>query len=198
MDLVDEEQRALPALAPRPGRVEHLLEVADAGENGGDLLEMQIGRLRQEPRDGGLARAGRTPKDERAQRSRVEQASERAVRSEQMILAHHFAEPRRTQLVGKRTWRIALEPRGREQGRALALGARRHPRSSTDSCWPARTMVMLQRRVCWPATRSRSRVFAIFRSPGWKPRLCAGDPLAISMITTPWEEGSSRKRSASA
>src|SRR5205807_1190785 len=66
-------------------------------------------------------------------------------------------------------------------------------------------MVMLQRRVDWPATRSRSRVFAILalltestRSPGWKPRLCAGEPLAISTMTTPWAEGSSRSLSASA
>src|SRR5262249_34638935 len=202
MDLVDEKKRPLPRLVPRAGRVEHLLEIGDAGKNRRDLLEMQIGRLRQQPRNRGLAGAGRAPKDQRAQGSRLEQARKRAIRPEPMILAHHVTELRRPQFIGEWTRRVA---RRGKQRRALALDARRHPRSSTDSCWPARTMVMLQRRVCWPAMRSRSRVFAIFalltettRSPGWNPRLCAGDPLAMSTITTPCEEGSSRKRSASA
>src|SRR5262249_9997921 len=121
-----------------------------------------------------------------------------------MILADDLGESPRPQLVRQGTRRIAVEPRRREEGRT-ALGARRHPRSSTDSCWPARTMVMLQRRAAWPAMRWGSRVFAILalltestRSPGWKPRLCAGEPLAISTMTTPWAEGSSRSRSASA
>src|SRR6516225_6653540 len=101
-----------------------------------------------------------------------------------MVLADDLAELRRPQLIGERTRRIALEPGGREQARAGAFGARRHPRSSTDTCWPP--------------PRSRSRVFAILalltestRSPRWKPRLCAGEPLAMSTITTPWAEGSS-------
>src|SRR5262249_20050491 len=121
-----------------------------------------------------------------------------------MILADDFGESPRPQLVRQRTRRGAVEPRRRKEGRT-ALGARRHPRSSTDTCWPARTMVMLQGRVAWPAMRSRSRVFAILvlltestRSPGWKPRLCAVEPLAISTITTPWPDGSRRSRSASA
>src|SRR5262245_27016962 len=146
MDFVDEEKRPLPDLASRARRVEHLLEVADAGADRRDLLEMEVGRSRQQPRYRGLAGTGRSPKDERAQRSRIEQARERAVGTEQMVLADDFAEPRRPQLVGERPRRVALEPGGREQARAGALGARRHPRSSTDSCWPPRTMVMLQRR----------------------------------------------------
>ena len=35
-------------------------------------------------------------------------------------------------------------------------------------------------------------------SPRWKPRLCAGEPLATSTITTPSADGSSRSSSASA
>ena len=58
MDLVDEEQRPLPGLAPRARGVEYLLEIADAGKDRRDLLEMQVGRLRQEPRDRGLAGTG--------------------------------------------------------------------------------------------------------------------------------------------
>src|SRR5262249_10270629 len=130
--------------------------------------------------DRGLGGAGRSPKDERAQRSRIEQARERAVGPKQMVLADDLAELRRPQLVGERPRRIALEPGGREQARAGALGARRHPRSSTDSCLPPRTMVMLPRRLWWPVARSRSRVLPILalltastRSPRWKPMRCA-------------------------
>src|SRR5262249_4056964 len=128
-----------------------------------------------------------------------------AVGPEQMVLADDLAELRRPQLVGERPRRVALEPGGREQARAGALGARRHPRSSTDSCWPPPPMGMLQRRLCWPGARSGSRVLPLLGlltesrgSPRWKPRLCAGEPLAMSTITTPWAEGSSRKLSASA
>src|SRR5262249_57718809 len=112
----DEEKRPLPDLASRPRRVEHLLEVSDAGEDRRDLLEIEIGRSRQQPRDRGLAGAGRPPKDERAERSRIEQARECAVRPEQMVLADDLAELRRPQLIGERTRRIAVEPRRCEQG----------------------------------------------------------------------------------
>ena len=125
MDLVDEEQRPLPGLAPRAGRVEHLLEVGDAGEDRRNLLEVQVGRLRQEPRHRGLAGAGRPPEHQRAERAGLEHARERAVGTEQMILADDLAERRRPQLVGERARRVALEARRREQARPAALGARR-------------------------------------------------------------------------
>src|SRR5205809_4721 len=64
---------------------------------------MKIGRLRQQARDGGLAGARRAPEDERAERARVEQPPECAVRAEQMILTDHLVEFRRPQLVGKRS-----------------------------------------------------------------------------------------------
>jgi len=72
MDLVDEEQRPLPGLASRARRVEYLLEVGDAGENRRDLLEVQVGGLRQKPRHGGLAGAGRSPEHQRAERAGIE------------------------------------------------------------------------------------------------------------------------------
>src|SRR5712692_5656206 len=192
MDLVDEEQRPLPGLAPTARGVEHLLEIGDARKNRRDLFEMQVRRLGQKPCDRGLAGAGRAPEDERAQHPGIEQARERAVQPKQVLLAHHFGELTRPQLVGERPRGVALEPRGREQARPPALGAWRHPRSSTDICWPPRMMVMRQTRLCWPVTRWRSAVFAILvlltdstRSPRWNPSLCAGEPLATSTITTP-------------
>ena len=134
MNLVDEEERTFPGLATSAGSVEHLFEIADAGENRRDLLEMQIGRLRQKPRDRSLTSAGRSPENQRAERACIEEARERAVRPEQMILPDDLGEPCRPQLVRQRTRRTALEPRRREEGRAPAPGARHHPRNSTDSC----------------------------------------------------------------
>ena len=124
MDLVDEQQRALPALAPRARRLEHFLEIGDAGEDRRDLLEMQIGFLRQQPRHRGLAGAGRAPEHQRAERARRQHARERAVGAEQMILPHHLVELLRPQLVGERTRRILVEARGREQTSGRAALAR--------------------------------------------------------------------------
>ena len=56
-----------PGGAPAARRLEDLLEVGDAGEDRRDLLEMELGLVREEPRDGGLAGAGRAPEDERAE-----------------------------------------------------------------------------------------------------------------------------------
>ena len=58
----------LPGLPPRARRVEHLLQIGDAGKHRRELLEMQFGRLGQQPRHGGLAGARRPPEDHRAER----------------------------------------------------------------------------------------------------------------------------------
>src|SRR5579884_2224320 len=112
MNLVDEQQRALPDLTAAAGLVEYLLEVGDAGEDRRDLLKIQIGRLRQQPRYGGLPGAGRPPEHERAERTRGQHARQRAVGSEQMILAHHLIELLWTQPIGQRPWRIFVEACG--------------------------------------------------------------------------------------
>ena len=76
----------LPGLAPGARRLEHLLQIGDAGEHRGDLLEMQLGRIGEQPRHRGLAGAGRPPEDQRAERARLQHAGERAVGPEQVIL----------------------------------------------------------------------------------------------------------------
>ena len=72
MDLVDEEQRALPRLAQRARLLEHLLQVGDAGEDRGDLHERELGLASQQACHRGLAGTGRTPEDERAERRAAE------------------------------------------------------------------------------------------------------------------------------
>ena len=87
MHLVDEQQRSLAGLAPGARRVERLLQIGDAGKHRRELLEMQFGGIRQQPRHRGLAGARRSPEDQRAQRARRQHACQRAVGAEDMILA---------------------------------------------------------------------------------------------------------------
>src|SRR5262249_6135750 len=204
VNLIHKQQGSPPDLAARTRGIEHLLEIGDPGKDRRNLLEVQVGRLRQQAGDRGLAGAGRPTEEERAEAAGIEQARERAVRTEQMILAHDFVEAPRPQLVGERAWRIALEPGGCEKACPPALGAWGHPRNSMNCCWPSRTNVMRQSRLCWPPMRRRSRVLVLFalltestRSPRWNPRLCAGEPFATSTTTTPCTEASSCSSSAS-
>ena len=123
VDLVDEEQRALPRLAPAARLLEHLLEVGDAGEDGRDLLEAEVGLARQQPRNRGLAGARRPPEDERAERAGVEHPGERAVRPQQVVLADDVGERLRPQPVGQRPRRRLFEPcclKQRRHGISLA------------------------------------------------------------------------------
>src|SRR4029077_11262018 len=126
VNLVDEQQRALPGLTAQPRRVEHFLEIGDAGEDRGNLLEIKIRRPRQKPRHRGLAGARRPPEDQRAERARLQHAGERAVGAEQMVLADDVAELVRTQLVGKRPRRFAVETACREETGTLWFRTRGH------------------------------------------------------------------------
>jgi hypothetical protein len=61
VDLVDEQQRALPALPSSLRRLEHLPQVRDTGERRRQRFEREVRLLREKPGDGGLAAAGRPP-----------------------------------------------------------------------------------------------------------------------------------------
>ena len=88
MDFVDEQQRALPGLAPRraPPRTpssgrRRRRKSPRSARNARSVS------LRQQSRDRGLAGARRPPEDHRAERARRQHAGERAIGAEQMILA---------------------------------------------------------------------------------------------------------------
>ena len=53
---------------------------------------MKIGRFRKQARDSGLAGTRRAPEDERTKGARCEQARERALRAEQVVLTDDFVE----------------------------------------------------------------------------------------------------------
>ena len=109
VDLVDEEQRALAADAPLLRRVEHLAQIGDAREHRRKRLEMHVRRLGEEPRDRGLAAAGRAPQDHRRKPPLRHHAPDRPVGLQKMVLPHHLVEPLRPQPVCQGPWRILLE-----------------------------------------------------------------------------------------
>src|ERR1700733_5453668 len=192
MHLVDKKKRALAGLAPRPRRIEHFLQVGDAGKHRGDLLEMQFSSVRQKPRHGGLAGTRWSPENQRAECARLEHARQRAVRSQNVILANDLGKRARTHPVGERMRRILRQPRGGEEISALLCWLPAHPPSVTLICWPPRTIWIRQSRELSRVAFSRSLVLAIFwlftarmMSPFWKPTLAAVRPAARSVTTTP-------------
>ncbi len=126
VDLVDEEQRSLAGFAPPARRLEHFLQVGDAGEDRRNLLELEVGFLGEQPRDGGLAGPRRPPEDQRAERAGTEHPCQRAVLAEQMVLPDHFRQLLRPQPVCQRARRRLLQPG--------CLKQRRHPSSYPRNC----------------------------------------------------------------
>ena len=137
--------------------------------------------------------------------------AERAVGPEQMILPDHLGQRLRAQLVGERPRRVGVEARPRRTGSAPLprLGARaaHPPRTSTGNllaaaldgdapdagcCRPGDVLQVAGLGDLVVVDRDAPR------SPRWKPTLCAGEPSAISTITTPSADASSRSSSASA
>ena len=102
VDLVDEQQRLAAAHAPGARRLEHFLEIGDTGKDRRDLVEGQFGLAGQQPRNGGLAGARRSPKDHRAETAGSDHAGDDAIRTGQMRLAGDFGQGRGPQPVGKR------------------------------------------------------------------------------------------------
>ncbi len=71
MDLVDEEHRAAAGrAAPRTGRRDDVLDLADAGGHRAERDELGVGRCRQEPRERRLACARRAPENQRMEQCR--------------------------------------------------------------------------------------------------------------------------------
>ena len=102
MDLVDEQERALPLRTAHARGVEDLLQFRDAGMDRGELHECVVAASADEPRDRRLAAARRPPEDHRAERRRGKQARQRSVRSRQVLLAGNLGNRHRPQPFGER------------------------------------------------------------------------------------------------
>src|SRR6185503_3425709 len=166
---------------------------------------MQLGGVCEQPRHRSLSGAGGSPEHQRAQRARFQHARQRAVGTEDVILADDVGERARAQPVRERMWRVMLHPcRSKEVG-CLTRLLRAHPPSVTLICWPPRTTTMRQSLDATFEALSRSLVLAIFwlltarmMSPFWNPTLAAVPPSSRSTTTTPsvWESRCSSSATA--
>ena len=102
MDLVDEQERALPLRAARARGVEDLLQFRDARMDRRELHERVVAARADQPRDRRLAAARRPPEDHRAERRRRKQTRQRPIRTGQMLLARDLGERHRPQPLGER------------------------------------------------------------------------------------------------
>ena len=98
MHLVDEENGATAVLSRvLLGHFDGLANLLDAGEHGGNGLEMRIGDLGQQARQGGLAYARRPPEDHRVQGALLQRLAQRLARRQHMLLADVFVQAGSTQ-----------------------------------------------------------------------------------------------------
>ena len=106
VDLVDEQERALPDLAAASSSGEDLAQVGHPGEGRRDLLEDQAGAVGQESGDRRLAAARRAPQDDGGQAARGDHAAQRGAGGEQLVLADDIVERSWAQPVGQRAGRV--------------------------------------------------------------------------------------------
>jgi hypothetical protein len=92
VDLIDEEQRALPHLAAPLCGLEHLSQVCDTGKRRRQGLEGEVGLLGEAPGDRGLPAARRPPQDHRHQPLRSHHPPDRGVVCEQVVLPDHISQ----------------------------------------------------------------------------------------------------------
>ncbi len=82
VDFIDEQQRRLPRALCRAASSNTRLRSATPENTAEIWTKMQPGLIREQPRDGGLADAGRTPEDQGGERAARQHPRQRAVRAE--------------------------------------------------------------------------------------------------------------------
>jgi hypothetical protein len=117
VDLVDEQQGALPDGAPAAGGGEDLAQVGHAGEGGRHRFEGQVAAVREEAGDGRLPHAGRTPQDGGAEALRRDHATQRGVRGQEVVLPDDLIQLGGAQAVGEWPGGLLVEERQGRFGR---------------------------------------------------------------------------------
>ena len=102
MDLVDEEDGARAEAGGLFGLDHDLLDLLDAGEDGGELDEAGLGALGDDLGEGGLADAGRAPEDHGGGVVALDGEAERLAGAEEVLLAGVFVEGARAHALGER------------------------------------------------------------------------------------------------
>ena len=96
VDFVHEQQRALPHAAAQARGVEGFLEVGNARKHSRKLLEMEVEGGGKQPRDSGLAGAGRSPQHDGMRPVRRHHPPDGPFGPDQVILAHDLGQRFRT------------------------------------------------------------------------------------------------------
>ena len=102
MDLVDEQQCLLPGPRSIAGFGKQLLQFGNTREHRRNADKAQAHRLGKQPRDAGLAGAGRPPENEAGEAARRDHPADGAFRPGQMRLADNFSQCLRPQPFGER------------------------------------------------------------------------------------------------
>ncbi len=106
MDLVEEEDRALAAVAePLARPLDDGAHLRLAGLDGGELLERGARRARHDPCEGRLAGARRAEQDQRADAVLLDRAAQRRARPDHPLLADEVVERAGAQPLGERRLR---------------------------------------------------------------------------------------------
>ena len=109
MNFIDEQDRAGAHGAALAGGGEDLPEIRDPGKHRRNGLEGEIRRVGQEPGDGGLAAARRTPQDHGGEPLVGNHAAKGTVAAQQVVLTQHLGDGLGPKPVGQGAWRIGLE-----------------------------------------------------------------------------------------
>ena len=119
VDLIDEDDRAaLVALAPHLRRLQQLLQLFHAGEDGADRFEVVARAEADDVGEGRLARARRAPQDQRAEVVRLDGPAQRLAGAEHLVLAEDLLERARPDPIGQgrvRARSVGHGRRGREE-----------------------------------------------------------------------------------
>ena len=102
MDLVDEQERALPDLPALPSSLKDLPEVRNTGERRREGFEGQVGLLGEEPGDGRLPAPGRSPQHHRREPLSIDHPPDWGNTREEMVLPDDIGQRVRTQTVRQR------------------------------------------------------------------------------------------------
>jgi hypothetical protein len=100
--LVDKHDGAATALRlPDAGLLHRLADVLDAAQHRRDGDEVRVKTAGHEPRDGGLAHAGRAPEDAAVRLAGFKRDAQRHAFTQQVLLAYHLAQILRAQAFGQ-------------------------------------------------------------------------------------------------
>ena len=102
VDLVDEKDRPVAHPPPGFGARHDLLDLLDAAGHGGKIDEFRLGPVRDDPREGGFAHAGRPPEDHRGDPVALDELAQDLALAEQVPLPREFLEGFGAQAAGQR------------------------------------------------------------------------------------------------